>query len=268
VALAGAIIPGVARFIVMLSAHAEVFGVGITVVVGSRLVSTSCGMSGWIVPGDGLVGICCVESGNAAPFVGGPPGVELHTVVDELPSGVIGEMVPVVLPTIDVGMVPSGVDGIVMVDDVIVAVVPAMDVEAVPATVDRTGTGTGVIDGDGRGGNAGGGGAGMFEPAMTLRAEVSGCWENINGGTIIGGSVVVCGAAEVDGVVPTVVPAADVKEVVEITVTVGVPGVICPVGVEQLTTVPGVVGSEANGTGASVVSGAPDWVVAENGLGP
>jgi hypothetical protein len=56
VALAGAIIPGVARLIVMLSAHAEVFGVGITVVVvESRLVATSCGMSGWIVPGDGLV---------------------------------------------------------------------------------------------------------------------------------------------------------------------------------------------------------------------
>jgi hypothetical protein len=47
VALAGAIIPGVARFIVMLSAHAEVFGVGITfVIVVSRLVATSCGMSG------------------------------------------------------------------------------------------------------------------------------------------------------------------------------------------------------------------------------
>lgn len=55
VALAGAIIPGAARFIVMLSAHADVFGVGITVVVVSRLVATSCGMSGWIVPGDGLV---------------------------------------------------------------------------------------------------------------------------------------------------------------------------------------------------------------------
>jgi hypothetical protein len=119
------------------------------------------------VPGDGLVGICCVESGKAAPFVGGPPGVELHTVVDELPSGVIGEMVPVVLPTIDVGMVPNGVD------DVIVAVVPTTDVEIVPGTVD--GTGTGAIEGDGRDGNAGGGGAGMFEPAMTLRAEVSGC---------------------------------------------------------------------------------------------
>jgi hypothetical protein len=38
--------------------------------------------------------------------------------------------------------------------------------------------------------------------------------------------------------------------------------------VEQVTTVPGVVGSEASGTGASVVSAAPGWVVAENGLGP
>jgi hypothetical protein len=59
-------------------------------------------------------------------------------------------------------------------------------------------------------------------------------------------------------------PVADMA----VTCTVGVPGVICPVGVEQITTVPGVVGSEASGTGASVVSEAPGWVVAENGLGP
>jgi hypothetical protein len=54
----------------------------------------------------------------------------------------------------------------------------------------------------------------------------------------------------------------------EATGTAGVPGVICPVGAEQVTTVPGVVGLEANGTGANVVSGAAGWVVAENGLGP
>jgi hypothetical protein len=41
VALAGGIVPGVARFIVMLSAHADVFGVGITVIVGSMLVVAS-----------------------------------------------------------------------------------------------------------------------------------------------------------------------------------------------------------------------------------
>ncbi|WP_244609075.1 hypothetical protein [Bradyrhizobium sp. SUTN9-2] len=38
-------------------------------------------------------------------------------------------------------------------------------------------------------------------------------------------------------------------------------------GGAQTTTVPGVVRSDASGTGASVVSGAPDTVVAENGPG-
>ena len=56
--------------------------------------------------------------------------------------------------------------------------------------------------------------------------------------------------------------------VVAVACTAGIPGVICGKGVAQVTTVPGVVGSDANGTGASVVSGAPGWVVAENGLGP
>ena len=41
VALAGAIVPGVARFIVVLSAHADVFGVGITTIAGSMLVPPS-----------------------------------------------------------------------------------------------------------------------------------------------------------------------------------------------------------------------------------
>lgn len=38
-------------------------------------------------------------------------------------------------------------------------------------------------------------------------------------------------------------------------------------GGAQTTTVPGVVGSRASGTGASVVSGAPETVLAENGPG-
>jgi hypothetical protein len=46
VALAGVIMPGVARFIVMLSAQAEVFGVGITVMVGSMLVPPSSVVTG------------------------------------------------------------------------------------------------------------------------------------------------------------------------------------------------------------------------------
>jgi hypothetical protein len=70
------------------------------------------------------------------------------------------------------------------------------------------------------------------------------------------------GAADIDGIVPAAVDSR------EATGTAGVPGVICPVGVEQVTTVPGVVGFDANGSGASVVSGAPGWVIAENGLGP
>jgi hypothetical protein len=74
----------------------------------------------------------------------------------------------------------------------------------------------------------------------------------------------VAGAAETDGV-GTVVPlVADMA----ITGTAAVPGAICPVGVAQVMTVPGVVGSDASGTGASVVSGTPGWVTAENGLGP
>jgi hypothetical protein len=41
VALAGVIVPGVARFIVMLSAQADVFGVGATIIVGAMLVLAS-----------------------------------------------------------------------------------------------------------------------------------------------------------------------------------------------------------------------------------
>ena len=80
------------------------------------------------MPGGGLLGTAGVVSGKAAALVGGPPGVELHTVLTELPSGDTGDMVPVVLPTIGVAMVPNGVadiialDGIVVVDDVIAAV--------------------------------------------------------------------------------------------------------------------------------------------------
>jgi hypothetical protein len=120
-------------------------------------------------------------------------------VVDELPGGDTGGMVPVVLPTTGVGMVPNGVSGMIAV------VLAVVDVEGVAGTVD-------TVD-----------------------------------------------AAESDDAGPVVLPIAD---------TVGVPGAICPVGVEQVTTVPGVVGSEASGTGASVVSAVPGWVVAENGLGP
>jgi hypothetical protein len=275
VAFAGAIIPGLARFIVMLSAHADVFGVGITVVVGSILVPPSCATTGCIVPGGGSVGICGVESGKAAPLLGGPPGIELHIVVEELPIGVIGAVFPVVVTTIGVGIVPNGeavaiAAAGVIVDDLVIVVVPGIDVEI--GTVDEVGTGTAVKEGDGRAGAAGGCGAGMVESGKTLANDVSGCWENVSGAIALpvvgveelGGSAEIVGAAETDGIVPVVPTIADM----EATGTGAVPGAICPVGVEQVTTVPGVVGSEASGTGANVVSGAPGWVAAENGLGP
>jgi hypothetical protein len=107
VALAAGIVPGVDRYIVVPSAQAEVFGVGITPVAGSMLVPPSWLTSCRIVPGAGLAGISGVESGRAAPLVGGPPGTELQTMVEGLPSGAVGEIVPVVLATIDVGMVPN-----------------------------------------------------------------------------------------------------------------------------------------------------------------
>jgi hypothetical protein len=46
VALAGAIMPGAARFIVMLSAHAGVFGVATTVITGLMLVLPSSVIAG------------------------------------------------------------------------------------------------------------------------------------------------------------------------------------------------------------------------------
>jgi len=119
VALAGAIVPGVIKFIVMLSAQTDAFGVGTTVIVEPRLVVASCAVSGWIVPGGGPAAISGVESVNAAPLVGGPPGEELHWVVDELPTGGTGDIVPVVLATRDVGMVPKAVGDIVVADGVI-----------------------------------------------------------------------------------------------------------------------------------------------------
>ena len=152
--------------------------------------------------------------------------MELHTVLGELPTGDTGDIVPVVLTAINGRMVPSGVNGIAAVDDVAVAVVPGMNVETVPGTVDGTGTGAGVIEGNNGGGGAAGGGTGMVEPGKRVKADVSGCWENVKGAIAIGGSADVVGAAEADGIVSIVVPVADVESIVEVTVTVGVPGVI------------------------------------------
>jgi len=269
--LAGAIVPGVDRLIVTLSAQADVFGVGTIVIVGSMLVVPSWVTSCLIVPGGGFAGIAGVESGKAAPLVGGPPGAELHTVVDELPTGDTGDMVPVVLPTIGGGMVPNGVDDIVAVDDSvvvdgdIVAVLPAMDAATVPGVVDGVGTGVAVVEGGGAA--IADDATGTVEPGKSDINDEAGCADSKSGAVVVDVEEVAAtagiGAAGVEGVA-VVPPVADT----EVTATAGVPGVICPVGVEQVTTVPGVVGSEASGTGANVVTGVPGCVVAENGLGP
>jgi hypothetical protein len=202
-------------------------------------------------------------------LVGGPPGVELHTVVEGLPSGVVGETFPVVVMAIGAGMVPNDAAGVIAVRDIVV--VDDVDAEIVLRTVEDIGTGTGVMEGDGRAGNVGGCGAGMVVPGKSERDDVAGCADSVRydvaelvGVEEVAGTVDVVGSAGIDGVIPAV-PATDGREVTD---TAGVPGAICPVGVEQATTVPGIVGSEASGTGANVVSGAPGWVVAENGLGP
>ena len=202
-----------------------------------------------------------------------PPGVELHTVVDGLPSGDTGDMVPVVLPMINVGMVPNAVPGIIVVDDIIVAVPPAMDVETVVGTVGGVGTdvavtaGAAAASGDATVEPASGVDAtGTVEPGKSVVNDVAGVADSKTGAVELAVVDVgeVAGAVGIVGAADVVPPTADM----EVTGTAGVPGAICPVGVAQVTTVPGVVGSEASGTGASVVSGEFDWVVAENGLGP
>jgi hypothetical protein len=170
-------------------------------------------------------------------------------------------MFPVVVMPTGVKMVPSDAAGVIV------------DAVAGLSTVDDAGTGMAVMKGDGSAGMAGGCGAGMLVPGKSVMNDVAGCVDNVSIGAAVlpvagaeeaAGIADVVGAAEIDDVVP-VVPAIDDMEV---TGAAGVPGAICPAGAEQVTTVPGVAGSEASGTGANVVSGAPGWVVAENGLGP
>jgi hypothetical protein len=175
-----------------------------------------------MVPGAGFAGICGVDSGKAAPLVGEPPGAELHTVVNELPTGDTGDMVPVVLPTIGVAMVPNGVAGIiaagdiVAVDDVIVvAVLPAVDVETMLGTVDGAGTGVAAMVGGGGAGMAGGGAAGTVEPGIVDINDVAGCADSDSGAVVLlvveTGGADIDGAADIDDVVPVVPPIADIE---------------------------------------------------------
>ena len=218
------------------------------------------------MPGGGLLGTSGVESGKAAPLVGGPPGVVMHTVVDGLPSGDTGDMVPVVLPTNGVRIVPNAIPGI------IVAVLPVMDVEAVVGTIDGVGAVGAAVTAGAAAAAVRDDATGIVVPKISVANDVAGVADSNSGAVelavvaardaAVRASVVA--ATGVEGVVPIAPPVTGM----EIIGTGGVPGAICPVGAAQVTTVPGVVGSEASGTGASVVPGEFGWVVAENGLGP
>jgi hypothetical protein len=111
--------------------------------------------------------------------------MELHTMVEELPSGAVGEIFPVVEATTGVGMAPNAAVGIIAVGDivgvdgVIVAAVPGRDVETVLDTVDGAGTGIAAMVGDGRGGGAGGCGTGMVEPGKSDVDDVAGCADSV-----------------------------------------------------------------------------------------
>jgi len=97
----------------------------------------------------------------------------------------------------------------------------------------------------------------MVVPKISVMNDVAGCADSVRYCVVVlsvvgaGEIVGTAGAGESDGIVPVVTGIADAG----VPGTAGIPVVICPVGVEQVTTVPGVAGSEASGTGASVVSG-------------
>ena len=146
-------------------------------------------------------------------------------------------------------MVPNGAAGVMI------------DVGTGLSPVDDVGTGMAVMGGDGGFCITGGSGAGIAATEAVGTTTTVLPFAEVEE---LAGTADAVDTAEFDAVI-AFVPATNGGEV---TGTVGVPGVICPVGAEHVTTVPGIVGSEASGTGANVVSGAPGWVVAENGLGP
>lgn len=98
-------------------------------------------------------------------------------------------------------------------------------------------------------------------PGVELHAVVTAVPAGAAAGTVPS-ELVICPIA---GMIGVILPG--VGNPVLDTVGVAGTGVGDVDGGAQTTTVPGVVGSRASGTGASVVSGAPGTVVAENGPG-
>ena len=123
-------------------------------------------------------------------------------------------------------------------DDIVVAVVPGTDVETVLIALDGAGTGIGEMVGCGRAGTTGGCGAGMVEPKISVMNDVAGCADSprycvvpLSGVDAEEFAVAagIVGAVAADGIVPKVPPIADMG----VTGTAGVPGTICPVGVDD-----------------------------------
>jgi hypothetical protein len=231
------------------SVHDAEFGVGIADVAGSMLVSPSAATTGCIVPGAGPDGMAGVESGRVAPLIEDVAVLALQPVGVEFPSAVIGTIVPVALPFPGVnGVVTGGASGIVVVvaGVPIAAVLAAVVAISVDSGAAVTGGGTGI-------------GGAVTSPSTAA--------ETVDVAVIeVGCAAIVMG--------PPMVPSAGgdaIVAAVGVTATGAVAGnaVVADAGsVEQLMLVPGVVGSSASGSGASVVSGVPAWVAAENGLGP
>jgi hypothetical protein len=76
-------------------------------------------------------------------------------------------MVPGVLPTIDVGMVPNAIPDIIVVDGVIAAVLSATDVKT--ATIDGVGRGVAAMGGGDGAGITSVGGTGMVDPGTSIK---------------------------------------------------------------------------------------------------
>jgi hypothetical protein len=182
-----------------------------------------------------------------APLIEEVAVVETHPLADgELPSGVNGAIMPVVLALSEAEGVAGGASGNAVVRLVFAtagAVTGAVGTEIEDPV---TGGGTGI-------------GGAVTSPRTV--AEIGG----VTAVVLPVADIEVAPGAVMAGV--AIVPIADV----EVTATGAVVGTIVVVGAgngEQLTLVPAMVGSSASGSGARVVTGAPGWVAAENGLGP
>jgi hypothetical protein len=99
-------------------------------------------------------------------------------VVEELPSGAAGEMVPVVVATIGVGMVPNAAPGVIAFGDIVIGdVLPGMevigtvDVAGAEAVVDAGELAGSVSVGAAR---ANVGGTGIVVPGIVDRKDVAG----------------------------------------------------------------------------------------------